>query len=358
MATVPRPSPNPAPERVSLLDPTSPPLEDFLAGLDEPSYRSRQVRSWLFRKHATTFDEMTDLSHKTREALEQRYLLFSSSLEGEVDAPDTTHKALVRLSDGEMIEAVLIREGKRATACISTQVGCPVGCPFCASGLAGTKRNLHSGEIVEQVLLLERILGGRGHLTHVVFMGIGEPLLNFTHLRRALEILHSEAGFGIGARRMTLSTVGPKGKIERLAALDLPVGLAISLHAPNDSLRDRLVPGNSGVRTLVDAASRYRARTGREVTFEYVLLDQVNDRPEHALELRALLGKAPCTVNLIPYNPVPETGFRSPGSREVAEFRRTLEDGGLKVTVRKRKGRAAQAACGQLRWSRLSPTPR
>ncbi len=328
-------------------------LERYLGELGEKPYRVGQIRRWLFRTQATGFDEMTNLSTELRARLAERFVPFSCELEQRPESPDHTTKLIVRLRDGEQIEAVLIREDARSTACISTQVGCPVGCPFCASGLDGTRRNLEAHEIVEQVLLLDRCLPESERLSHLVFMGIGEPLLNFRSLVSALETLHEEAGFGLAARRITLSTVGPKGKIERLQRIPIPINLAISLHAPNDELRDRLVPGNSGVRGLIAAAESYREQTGRQVTFEYVLLRDVNASLEHARELAGLLRSTSCSVNLIPFNPVPGTGFETPSTQEVHDFRRELERAQVPVTVRKRKGRAIEAACGQLRLNRI-----
>lgn len=331
-------------------------LDAFLAEAGEPAFRSGQIRRWLFRSHVDSFEDMTDLSVGLRERLAERFRLFSSSVDNAAGAIDTTQKLLIRLQDQELIEAVLIREDPRATACVSTQVGCPIGCPFCASGLDGTRRNLDSHEIVEQILLLDR-LAGDGGLTHLVFMGIGEPLLNFENLRDALTTLQSDRGFGMASRRITLSTVAPPGKIRRLAEIPLPINLAISLHAPDDALRDELVPANCGVDALVEAAAEYRRSTGRQVTFEYVLLHEVNDRPEQARALARLLEGTDTLVNLIPFNPVPGTGFEPPTAAAVAEFRAILERGSISTMVRKRKGRKIDAACGQLRLRSLRNRP-
>lgn len=348
----PAPASNPAAATPLLADDGTA-LAAFLEEEGEPRYRAGQIRQWIFEKTADSFDEMTNLSVDLRQRLAERFRIHSCSIEEKAGSDDHTRKLLVRLDDGEIIESVLIGEGQRQTACVSTQVGCPVGCPFCASGLDGTRRNLRAHEIVEQILLLEKLAARAGGLTHLVFMGIGEPLLNFENLQKALETLNDEKGLAMAARRITLSTVGPKGKIRRLAEIPLPINLAISLHAPNDALRDRLVPGNAGVEALVDAASRYRKETGRQVTFEYVLLRDVNASAEHARELARLVRGTDAAVNLIPFNPVPGTGFQAPTTDEIHEFRSILERANVAVTIRKRKGRSIDAACGQLRLNRI-----
>ena len=336
-----------------ILDDRESSLEGWLETIGEPAYRARQIRRWIFARGARSFREMTDLSKALRERLEAERSVFSSRIAERTGSESDTSKLLLHLADGETIEAVLIREGERATACVSTQVGCPVGCPFCASGLAGTRRNLHAHEIIEEILMLRALAEESGGLTHLVFMGIGEPLLNYESLEKALETLHAEDGLGMASRRITLSTVAPRGKIPRLERLPLPINLAISLHAPNDEIRDRLVPGNCGVDELIRAATAYHRRTGRQVTFEYVLLSEVNDRESHAEELARRLAGTGCSVNLIPFNPVPGTGFHPPGTDDVSRFRDVLDRRKIAVTIRKRKGRAIEAACGQLRWNRM-----
>jgi len=342
-----------------ILDTRDRPLDAWLEEIGEPPYRARQIRRWVFGRGARSFREMTDLSKPLRERLESERAVFASRIVETSGEGDETTKLLIELADGETIEAVLIREGSRSTACVSTQVGCPVGCPFCASGLAGTRRNLHAHEIVEEILMLRALAEESGGLTHLVFMGIGEPLLNYEALESALRTLHAEDGLGMASRRITLSTVAPRGKIPRLERLPLPINLAISLHAPNDEIRDRLVPGNGGVDELIRAATGYHRRTGRQVTFEYVLLAGVNDGETHARELSERLSGTGCSVNLIPFNPVPGTGFHPPESADVTRFRDVLDERGIAVTIRKRKGRAIEAACGQLRWNRMqgSATP-
>ena len=286
------------------------------AGL-EP-FRARQVLAWMYKHRAPDFGRMTDLSRELRDVLTREFRLYGAAVATRRLAADGTEKLLLRLADGNVIETVMIPEGRRITACISTQVGCPVACVFCASGLDGLKRNLTAGEIVEQILLLPK------RPTHVVIMGIGEPLLNFTPLVAALRTMREAVG--IGYNKITLSTAGVVDKIPELVKARATPNLAISLHAPDDALREKLVPGLSRwkIADLVAAGRAYREETGKDVTFEYVLLAGVNDAPEQATVLARRLRGASVKVNVIPFNGVP-------------------------VTVRRQRGDDASAACGQLR---------
>ncbi|MBI1900054.1 MAG: 23S rRNA (adenine(2503)-C(2))-methyltransferase RlmN, partial [Planctomycetia bacterium] len=246
----------------------------------------------------------------------------------------------------------------RRTICISTQVGCAMGCVFCASGLEGVARNLSTGEIVEQMLLLQRLLSPEERLSHIVVMGMGEPLANLDRLLPALAEATSPAGLGISARRVTISTVGLPEGIRRLAAADVPYHLAVSLHAPDDELRNELVKVNAkiGIEAILAAADDYFEKTGRRLTFEYVLLLGINDQPQHARKLAALLEGRTALVNVIPYNPVEGLPFQTPSADAVARFAAILENAGIQVKVRRRKGDEINAACGQLRRSsRLTP---
>ena len=247
-----------------------------------------------------------------------------------------------------------MRETDRRTICISTQVGCAMGCVFCASGLLGLKRNLTTGEILEQVLRLDRLLKKGEQITNLVVMGIGEPLANLRSLVPALDTLNEKGGLGLGARRITISTVGLPEKIRELAKLGKQYNLAVSLHAPNDVLRDRLVPVNDkiGIDAVLEAADDYFAITGRRVTYEYVLLSGVNDAPEHARQLAKRLQSRVAHVNLIPMNGVSELEFVAPTAPRTDEFVQVLESFGIPATVRKRKGADIDAACGQLRLAR------
>jgi 23S rRNA (adenine2503-C2)-methyltransferase len=273
-------------------------------------------------------------------------------------ADDGTEKLLLALHDGQQIECVLLRQGdQRRTICISTQVGCAMGCVFCASGLDGVVRNLTTGEIVEQMLQLNRLLDSEERLSHIVVMGMGEPLANLNHLLPALTEASRPAGIGLGIspRRITISTVGLPQGILRLAAEHQPYHLAVSLHAPNDELRNRLVPVNRniGLDAILEAAEEYFRVSGRRLTFEYVLLGGINDRPEQARQLAARLAGRTALVNLIPYNPVIGLAYESPSSEAVEKFVSILERSGLAIKVRRRKGDQIDAACGQLRRGRL-----
>lgn len=315
------------------------------------AYRADQIRRWVFEKRASDVSEMRDVPAVLRDALAEELPLFSSEVVDHRIASDRTEKLLLRLDDGNHVECVLMRETRRRTVCISTQVGCAMGCVFCASGLLGLKRNLSTGEILEQVLRLDRCLKSHERITNVVVMGIGEPLANLTNLVPTLETLHEATGLGLGARRITISTVGLPGRIRELAALGKPFNLAVSLHAPNDELRNELVPVNDriGIAAILEAADDYFAQTGRRVTYEYVLLGRINDAPQHARQLAALLAPRNAHVNLIPMNDVEQLPFHAPAQPRTQDFVRILEEAGVPVTVRKRKGADIDAACGQLR---------
>jgi 23S rRNA (adenine2503-C2)-methyltransferase len=324
-----------------------------------PGYRAAQVWRWLFEKRADDFDEMSDLPKSLRTVLAQHFRIWTSMVAFHQKAADGTEKLLLELADGQQIECVLIREGKRRTICISTQVGCAMGCVFCASGLEGVARNLTSGEIVEQMLRLARLLPDDERLSNIVVMGMGEPLANLDRLLPALEIASSPSGFGISARRTTISTVGLPQAIDRLADLDLHYHLAVSLHAPNDVLRSELVKVNkkTGIEPILASAERYFEQTGRRLTFEYVLLGGVNDQPVHARELVALLRGKVALLNVIPYNPVDGLPYRTPSATALERFITILGVGGINVQVRQRKGDRIDAACGQLRRSRVIAQP-
>lgn len=324
-----------------------------------PVYRATQVWRWLLEKRASDFEEMSDLPKSLRTLLSENFRIWTGSVALQQKADDGTEKLLVEMSDSQQIECVLIREGKRRTICISTQVGCAMGCVFCASGLEGVARNLTAGEIVEQMLRLARLLPEEERISNIVVMGMGEPLANLDRLLPALEIATSPSGLGISARRITISTVGLPQAIDRLAELDLHYHLAVSLHAPNDELRNELVKVNkkTGIVPILAAADRYFERTGRRLTFEYVLLGGVNDQPQHARELVALLRGKVALLNVIPYNPVAGLPYRTPAAAALEHFLTILTEGGINVQVRQRKGDRIDAACGQLRRSQRLHLP-
>lgn len=334
-----------------ILDLTPAELTDWIVAHDWPKFRTGQLRRWLFRRRATTFEQMTDLPQKLREQLAAEFQLFAAEVESHQVAADRTEKLLLKLTDGEHIECVVMREPERVTVCISTQVGCAMGCVFCASGMLGLKRNLSAGEIIEQVLRMQAVIGADERITNIVVMGIGEPLANLPALLQSLEAFNSPDDLGLGARHITVSTVGLPAKIREFARIGKEYNLAISLHAPNDQVRDKLVPVNDkiGVNAILEAADEYFEITGRRVTFEYVLLATVNDEPQHAQQLAQLLRGRCAHVNLIPMNGVSVLPFHEPAAPRTQQFVAILEQAGIPVTVRKRKGADIDAACGQLR---------
>jgi len=298
---------------------------------------------------------MSDLPKSLRADLSEAFELWSTRVVSVRSAEDGTRKLLLRFDSGGETECVLLPGRRHRSICVSTQVGCAMGCRFCASGLAGVDRNLTSGEILEQMARLQQQLKPAERISHMVVMGMGEPLANLDQLLPALDEAHRAECLGISVRRITISTVGIPEGIRRLARHPHHYHLAISLHAPNDSLRDELVPVNRQVtlRRLLEAADAYFEVTRRRLTFEYVLLAGVNDLPEHARQLARLIGNRTALVNLIPYNRVPDLPYRTPSPAATAQFQRLLEEGGLNVQVRTRKGDRIDAACGQLRRATL-----
>jgi len=438
----------------NLLDHTPAQLRDWFAEQGLPAFRVGQVRKWIFEKRAAAFDEMTDLPAALRKQLADEWQIWTTKIVANRRADDGSEKLLLELADSQRIECVLLRDDRgHHAACISSQVGCAMGCAFCATGLEGFVRNLTRGEIVEQLLHLQRLLkkgispiigdgqgqqgatagrvpsgcvsargtsreslggvrlpsppaplpqagegrkmpsppaplpqagegrkmpsppaplpqAGEGRkmpsppaplpqagegsvlrLSHVVVMGMGEPLLNLDAVLPALEEATARDGLGISVRRITISTVGIPEGIRRLAREQCPYHLAVSLHAADDELRNELVPANRGfgIAAILAAADEFFEKTGRRVTYEYVLLAGINDRPEDARQLVKLLRGRPALVNLIPYNPVPELPYRRPTPGVAARFAAALIDGGLNANIRHRKGDRISAACGQLR---------
>jgi 23S rRNA (adenine2503-C2)-methyltransferase len=334
-----------------LLDETAKTLGDWMAEAGFPRFHGRQVMRQVFDRRVVDFAGMTELPKALRAALTEAWAVFSGTVASHGVSADATEKLLIRWPDGRQIECVLMAEDDRRTVCLSTQVGCGMGCVFCASGLKGVERNLSSGEIVEQVLRLRNLLPPDERLTNIVVMGMGESLANLDNLIAALDRICSTEGLGLSPRRVTISTVGLPEKIRKLAVLDRPYHLAVSLHAPSESLRNELVPVNEkiGLGAVMEAADHYFQQTGRQVTYEYVLLHDVNDRTEDAEALGRLLSGRKSHANLIPYNPVPGLPFSRPGPAAVRQFADTLRRWGVSVTVRKTKGRPIDAACGQLR---------
>jgi len=309
-----------------------------------PAYRARQLAEWVWKKGVTDPAAMTNLPAAVREMFD----VLTARVVARADSRDGTLKLLLELPDGERIETVLIPERSRATACVSTQAGCAIGCGFCASGRDGLRRNLSAGEIVEQVVHLQQAAGRR--VTHVVFMGMGEPLANYDATVAAVRAITDPERLGISARRVTISTVGLPKAIRRLAREGLPVTLAISLHAPHDALRRRLIPAaRASLADLLAAAREFYQARGREVTLEYVLLAGVNDTPLCADGLAHVAAQLRCNVNLIRYNPTAPSDYRAPSRAAVEAFASRLRRRGANVHVRRPRGADAEAACGQLR---------
>ncbi|NLF34836.1 MAG: 23S rRNA (adenine(2503)-C(2))-methyltransferase RlmN [Clostridiales bacterium] len=322
-------------------------LTDWLKGVGQPGFRGKQVFSWLWRG-VTDFDQMSDLPKSLRAFLKENALLTPPvAVRKQVSALDGTIKYLWRLSDGNCVESVLMRYHHGNTVCVSSQVGCRMGCAFCASTLEGRVRNLTPAEMADQVLFTG--LDAGEEISNIVLMGIGEPLDNFDAVLRFLTLVNHPQGLNIGMRHISLSTCGLPEEIDKLAAYGLQLTLSISLHAPDDETRSKLMPVNRGVgvKALMAACGRYFQATGRRISYEYALIDGVNDTDVHADRLAALMKDAHGHVNLIPLNHVEERTLRP--SRRVAAFQRRLEDRGVTVTVRRRLGEDIDASCGQLR---------
>jgi 23S rRNA (adenine2503-C2)-methyltransferase len=344
---------NPHP-RVNLLGQTEAALTDFFAGLGEKPFRARQILQWIHQRHVDAFDEMTDLSKNLREHLGQIAAVRLPEVISEQKSTDGTVKWLFESGAGQAVETVFIPEPDRGTLCISSQVGCALDCAFCATGAQGFNRNLNVDEIIGQVTHANRNLptrpNGKPAVTNVVFMGMGEPLANYRSLLPALDLLLSDFAYGLSRRRITVSTSGLVPNIEKLGDAQ-NVSLAVSLHAPNDALRDRLVPINRmhPISELLDACWRYAAkRANRFITFEYVMLRDVNDSLQHADELAALLHGHPAKINLIPFNAFTGNEFQRSRSTTIGNFQNRLRERGLIATTRKTRGDDIDAACGQL----------
>lgn len=344
-------------DRISLygLDPAG--LAAAAAACGAPAFRARQLAEWLWARPVASWDAMTNLPKDLRAALSRRFLDLDGTL-AVVEVAGTgggTRKILSRLADGELVETVIIPARDRATVCVSSQVGCAMGCAFCASGRNGCARNLSAGEIAAQAARAAVLLGRRPD--NVVFMGMGEPFANYDNALAAARRLNAPVpgGAGIGARRITFSTCGIVPGIRRFAEEGVQFELSVSLHAPTDALRGALMPVNARwpLAELVPAVRAYTEKTGRIVTFEYTLVAGFNDAPEHARLLLALVRGFPCRVNLIPLNPVPGFEGRAPAPADCEAFRAFLERHGLNATLRRSKGRGVDASCGQLRRRRI-----
>jgi len=350
---------------LQLLDLNRQELNDLLDGWGEPSYRSGQIWGWLHQKLVDDFGNMSNLPNNLRQRLSSETSCRPLELVTETISRDgLTHKCLFRLADGETIEAVLMSYDRGHTVCFSTQVGCPIRCPFCATGQSGLVRNLSAGEIVAQVLWYARSLAGNSatggpsaqratqqRVSRIVAMGMGEPLLNYDATWKALRILNDGSGLKLGARHMTVSTAGVVPGIDRMGEEGMQVGLAVSLHAATDRLRSQLVPLNNRypLDELMTACKRYLRRSGRRITFEYALLQGINDSDQQAQHLARLLGGMLCHVNLIPVNRVSGSEYEPTATLRARSFRDVLRRRGLTATIRLRRGLDIDAGCGQLR---------
>jgi 23S rRNA (adenine2503-C2)-methyltransferase len=339
-------------DKISLLDLSSTALRELVTAWGEPAYRAKQIERWLYQQYATEASQLTNLPQRLRQHLHQDTWLNPLRPVTSLDSSDGfTQKTLFALPDGRQIEAVLMRYDKRQTLCISTQAGCAMACPFCATGQMGFLRNLSAGEIVAQVLYYARLLAAEGKtVTNIVFMGMGEPLANYAATWGAVRRLNDGQGFNLGARRMTLSTVGLAPAIRRLSHEPEQINLAVSLHAPSDELRNVIVPVNRRypLAMLMQAVRAYSATTGRRVTFEYALMDNLNDQVAQADQFAALVAGLLCHVNLIPLNPTPGSPWSGSPDSRVYAFQARLQAAGIPTTVRLRRGIDIAAGCGQL----------
>lgn len=351
-------------EKINLLGLSTKELEELIAGIGQPPYRTKQLVRWIYQRGVHSFDEMTDLPKAFRQELSEVALIGRSKELARKVSEDGTTKFLLKLKDGERIETVLLPSEDRVSVCVSTQVGCPVGCLFCATGQSGFKRSLEPGEIVDQVLVAQEA-GGR-RVTHIVFMGMGEPLLNYNSTLKAVHLLNQEVG--IGMRNLTISTVGITPAIQRLAEEKLQLTLAVSLHTADEKLRHELIPVSRRfpLTELAQACNDYAELTGRRITFEVALIKGVTDTIEQAEKVGDLLRGRLCAVNLIPYNPAgSQDKFERPSKERIDAYRHVLETRGIEVTQRFERGGEIQAACGQLRrkmeprsrkgWARSAP---
>jgi 23S rRNA (adenine2503-C2)-methyltransferase len=344
-------------EKVNLLGKTREEMEEFFLSLGEKKYRAHQMLKWIYIHQVDDFGQMTDVGKKLRDKLNEIAEIRAPEILHEGISRDGTRKWVFKVDGGGAVETVFIPDGRRGTLCVSSQVGCSVDCSFCSTGKQGFQRDLSSAEIIGQVWLASRSFGPRKNLgehpvTNVVMMGMGEPLLNFDNVVRAMKLMKEDLAYGISKKRITLSTSGVVPMIDRLSD-ELDVSLAISLHAPNDELRNVLVPLNRKypLAELLAACRRYSEKIPhkhKSITMEYVMLKGVNDQPEHARQLVKLMKNLPVKINLIPFNPFPHAGYERSAHPDILAFHKYLNDHGLLTTVRTTRGDDIDAACGQL----------
>lgn len=344
-------------EKINLLDLTRDEMRRFFTSLGEQAFRADQVMKWIYRFRCDDFGQMTDVNKRLREQLKDMAIIKAPDIVAEQRSRDGTIKWALSVGNNQQIETVYIPEGDRATLCVSSQVGCALACRFCSTAQKGFNRNLRVSEIIGQVWRASSVIASRGMIgkrpiTNVVMMGMGEPLLNMANVVPAMKIMLDDFGYGLSKRRVTLSTSGVVPALDKLAGI-IDVALAISLHAPNDQIRNQIMPINEkyNIKSLLDSVNRYlavsKANHGK-VTIEYVILSQINDSAEHAVELAKLLASTPCKINLIPWNPFPGAPYRCAPQTRINHFMKTLMKYGFTVIVRKTRGNDIDAACGQL----------
>jgi len=336
---------------LNLLDLLPAELEDLAESLGAPRYRGRQIATWLYARGAADIAAMSDLPRDLRGTLAEKAEIGLPEIERRTPSQDGSQKLVLKLRDGSRIQSVLMPDDDRLTLCVSTQVGCGFGCAFCFTGTMGLERNLTAGEIVGQVLVARRKLEAGARITHIVYMGMGEPLANYAATIQSLRLLTDPKALAFSPRRITVSTVGLVSGIERLARENLKVNLAISLHATSNQIRDRIMPVNKGfaIEQLLDACRGFPVAFRQRITFEYVLLDRVNDSGEDARRLVRLLKGIRAKINLIPFNDWEGSGFQRPALQRILAFQSILLEEGIRTTVRWSKGEDIGAACGQLK---------
>jgi 23S rRNA (adenine2503-C2)-methyltransferase len=342
--------------KTNLLGMTPVQLAEYFKEIGEKPFRATQVLKWIHQQGAESFDEMTNISKSLREKLNAQAELRGPEVVSQDTSKDGTRKWVIRVDGGSCVETVLIPEGDRGTLCVSSQVGCSLNCSFCSTGKQGFNRNLSAAEIIGQVRIAIKSFGpmdpaNKRVVTNVVMMGMGEPLMNFERVVSAMNLMMEDNAYGLSKRRVTLSTAGVVPAIDKLGEVT-DVSLAVSLHAPNDELRDVLVPVNKKypIEELIAACNRYLEKLNdkRVITIEYTMMEGVNDLPEHAKQLAKLLKRVPCKLNIIPFNPFPNSGYQRPKAAAIELFKNTMHKAGIRTTVRRTRGDEIDAACGQL----------
>lgn len=327
-------------------------LENVLKETNEPKFRAKQIYKWLYEKRVSSFDEMSNLSLKLRDQLKEDFVIDTLQLVHQKKGRDETTKFLLECSDGSLIETVLMKHDYGYSVCVTSQIGCAMGCKFCASGLLKAKRNLKASEIVNQIMFAQKYLDEQSkRVSHIVVMGIGEPFMNYKHVMNFVKIVNHDDGLNIGARHITISTCGVAPVIKRFADEQSQVNLAISLHAPTNRLRSEIMPVNDmfNLEELFESLQYYQKKTNRRITFEYILIDGINDNLAQAKELVELIGGMNAYVNLIPYNEVRENPFRQTKPENAVAFYEYLKRHHIQCVIRREKGSDIDAACGQLR---------